>query len=330
MFTASLSLEALQKVTEPDSGEYRGTEDLYRQRWRWDESFAATNCVDCYPGNCPIRVFVKDGVVFREEQAGTMPVIEKGVPDMNPMGCQKGASWSRLLYSPERVLHPLKRAGKRGEGKWKRVTWDQALREIADHMLDAIEEVGPEAIINEGTPGQGGLLAGFPLGRVLGLSGGLFLDPNAVINDFSPGIYLTFGKFDPANSCDDTFHTELMMYTHCNPVFTMIPTYHFTAEARYNGAEVVLVAPDCSPSHVHADLYVPVRPGTDAALALGMAQVIIEEGIYNREFVEEQTDLPLLVRLDTRHFVCPADLEEGGRDDAGHSGPGEIGPGAGG
>jgi DMSO reductase family type II enzyme molybdopterin subunit len=315
MFTASLSLEALQKGTEPDSGEYRGTEDLYRQRWRWDKSFAATHCVDCYPGNCPIRVFVKDGVVFREEQAGTMPVIEKGVPDMNPMGCQKGASWSRLLYSPERVLHPLKRAGKRGEGKWKRVTWDQALTEIADHILDAIEEVGPEAIINEGTPGQGGLLAGIPLGRVLGLAGGLFLDPNAVINDFSPGIYLTFGKFDPANSSDDTFHTELMMYTHCNPVFTMIPTYHFTAEARYNGAEVVLVAPDCSPSHVHADLYVPVRPGTDAALALGMAQVIIEEGIYNREFVEEQTDLPLLVRLDTRRFVCQADLEEGGRDD---------------
>jgi len=111
MFTTSLSLEALQQSAERTGGEYTGTEDLYRQRWRWDKVFWATHCVDCYPGNCPIRVYVKDGVVFREEQAGNMPIIEKGVPDMNPMGCQKGAAWSRLLYSPERVLHPLRRAG---------------------------------------------------------------------------------------------------------------------------------------------------------------------------------------------------------------------------
>lgn len=56
-----------------------------------------THCVDCYPGNCPYRVYVKDGVVAAEEQAGTMPVVEEGVPDMNPLGCQKGAAWSRLL-----------------------------------------------------------------------------------------------------------------------------------------------------------------------------------------------------------------------------------------
>ncbi len=315
MFTASLSLEALQKGAEPARGEYRGTEDIYRQRWRWDKSFVATHCVDCYPGNCPYRVYVKDGVVFREEQAGTLPIIEKGVPDMNPMGCQKGAAWSRLLYSPERVLHPLKRAGKRGEGKWKRVSWDQALTEIADHMLDAIDEVGPEAVIEEGTPGQGGLLSSFPFARVLQLIGGLRTDVNAVINDFSPGIYLTFGKFDPANSMDDHFHAKFVMVTHCNPVYTQMAGYHYTSESRYNGTETVLVAPDCSPSHVHADYYVPIRPGTDAALGLGMAQVIIEEGIYNREFVREQTDLALLVRLDNRRFLRQSDLEDDGRDD---------------
>src|SRR3990170_1361988 len=126
MSTASLSLQALQQGAEAARAEYRSTEDVYRQQWRWDKVFVATHCVDCYPGNCPIRVYVRDGVVVREEQAGTLPIIEKGVPDMNPMGCQKGAAWSRLLHSPERVLHPLKRAGERGEGKWKRVSWDQA------------------------------------------------------------------------------------------------------------------------------------------------------------------------------------------------------------
>ncbi|MEE8346821.1 MAG: molybdopterin-dependent oxidoreductase, partial [Dehalococcoidia bacterium] len=315
MFTASLNLEALQKSAKPARAEYKGTEDLYRERWRWDKVFSATHCVDCYPGNCPYRVYVKDGVIFCEEQAGTLPVIEEGVPDMNPMGCQKGAAWSRLLYSPERVLHPLKRAGKRGEGKWKRISWDQALSEIADHILNAIEEVGPESIIDEGTPGQGGLLSSFPFSRVMQLIGSLRTDVNAVINDFSPGIYLTYGKFDPASSMDDHFHSKFIMFTHCNPVYTMMAGYHYTSEARYNGAEMVLVAPDCSPSHVHADYYVPIKPGTDAALGLGMAQVIIEEGTYEATFVKEQTDLPLLVRLDNRRFLRQSDLEDDGRED---------------
>jgi DMSO reductase family type II enzyme molybdopterin subunit len=293
----------------------RSAEDLYRDKWRWDKAFVATHCVDCYPGNCPYYVYVKDGVIFAEEQAGTLPLIEKGVPDMNPMGCQKGAAWSRLLYSPERVLHPLKRAGKRGDGKWEQVSWDQALTEIADHILDAIEEVGPEAVIQEGTPGQGGLLSSFPFSRVLQLIGGLRTDVNAVINDFSPGIYLTFGKFDPANSMDDHFHAKFIMVTHMNPVYTQMAGYHYTSEARYNGAEMVLVAPDVSPSHVHADYYVPIRPGTDAALGLAMAQVIIDEGLYEVPFVKTQTDLPLLVRLDSRRFLRQSDLEDGGRED---------------
>lgn len=118
----------------------RSTESRYRDRTRWDSVTWATHCVDCYPGNCPYRVYVKDGVIVGEEQAGTMPVVEEGVPDMNPLGCQKGAAWSQLLNAPERVLHPLKRAGARGAGKWTEVSWDQALSEIADHILDAIVE----------------------------------------------------------------------------------------------------------------------------------------------------------------------------------------------
>lgn len=297
-----------------DNGQ-QSSEELYRRKWRWDKVFHATHCVDCYPGNCPYRVYVRDGVIIADEQSGTFPVIDKNVPDLNPMGCQKGASWSSLLYSPERVLHPLKRAGQRGEGKWQQVSWDQALTEIADHILDAIQEVGPESVIKEGTPGEGGLLASFPFSRLLDMFGGIGTDVNAVINDFSPGIYMTYGKFDPASSIDDLFYADFIMYTHMNPVFTQISAYHYTAEARYKGAEVVVVAPDCSPSHVHADYYVPIKPGTDAALGLSMAQVIIEENCYNATFVKEQTDLPLLVRLDNHRFLRQSDMEKNGRDD---------------
>ncbi len=85
--------------------------ERYRDKWKWDKITWGSHSVDCYPGGCPWRVYVRDGKIIREEQSGTLPVIQQGVPDMNPMGCQKGACWSYLHYAPERVTHPLKRAG---------------------------------------------------------------------------------------------------------------------------------------------------------------------------------------------------------------------------
>ncbi|MBT4160444.1 MAG: dimethylsulfide dehydrogenase, partial [Gammaproteobacteria bacterium] len=98
--------------------EYRGVDDIYRENWTWDKVAWASHCIDCYPGNCPMRVYVKDGIAWREESAAVFPQIEEGVPDLNPMGCQKGVGWTRTLYGKERVLYPLKRVGERGEGKW--------------------------------------------------------------------------------------------------------------------------------------------------------------------------------------------------------------------
>src|SRR5450759_2325702 len=79
---------------------YTGPADVYREKWSWDKVAWGTHCVDCYPGNCPFKVYVRDGMVWREEQAGKFEQIESGVPDNNPMGCQKGAAWSQQLYSP--------------------------------------------------------------------------------------------------------------------------------------------------------------------------------------------------------------------------------------
>ncbi len=261
-----------------------------------------------------MRVYVKDGIIWREEQPGTLPVIEEGVPDMNPMGCQKGVAWSQLLYAKERVLYPLKRVGERGRGKWKRVSWEQALTEVADAILDAIQEQGPESIIHL----SGCNLPSYGImgrGRFASLLGASTTDLNAEMNDFAAGHYLTYGIFDPVSSIDDWFHSELIFIWFANPTYTRIPHQHYINEARYKGAEVVTVAPDFSPSAIHADHHVPVKPGSDAAFALGMAQVVIEEGLYDETFVEEQTDLPLLVRLDTRTFLRQGDVQEGGRDD---------------
>ncbi|MCC6268483.1 MAG: molybdopterin-dependent oxidoreductase [Dehalococcoidia bacterium] len=286
----------------------------YRSRWSWDEVRWASHCIDCYPGNCPMRVYVKDGQVVREESAATFPTYEPGVPDMNPMGCQKGVAWSRMIKAEERVLYPLKRVGERGSGSWERVTWDQATTDIADKILDAVIEVGGESILAPAgcnTPpasatGRGALLSSV---------GGLTTDVNAEMNDFAPGYYLTYGTFDPVSSVDDWFHSEVFIIWAGNPNYTRIPHIHFVNEARYNGTEVVIVAPDFSPSAIHADHYIPVNAGTDAAFALAMAQVIIEEGLVDKTFVSEQTDLPLLVNKATNRYLRASDLPEGGSDE---------------
>ena len=268
--------------------------------------------MDCYPGSCPMRVYVKDGIVWREEQAGSFDIIEENVPDFNPMGCQKGASWSQSLYGPDRLLYPLKRVGERGEGKWNRISWDDALTDIADSMVDAIVEYGPHTITHEGTPEYATV---HPTSKFFGTIGGANLDLNGSINDFSIGLYQTFGKFSPVSSADDWFHSELVLIWHMNPVFTRIPFYHFIAEARYNGAEVVNISPDINPSHTHADYQVPINGATDPAFGLAIVQVILEEKIADWEFIREQTDMAYLVRSDTGRYLRETEVTGAGRED---------------
>lgn len=306
---------AEEAVVGPQGYIYRSWEDLYREKWRWDKVTKGTHCVDCYPGNCAWHVYVRDGLILREEQQARYPVIEPGVPDMNPRGCQKGASFSKVTYGAERVLYPLKRVGERGQGKWKRVSWDEALAAIADQMIATIEEKGPESIVFEMGPGNIGIFQALSVGRFATTLGATTLDVDALIGDFNVGNYITYGKFQHCSSQDDWFHAELTLIWHMNPVYTRIPGAHYITEGRYHGAEVVSIAPDYNASSIHADLYVPVNFGCDAALALGMCNVIVSENLHNAAFVKEQTDLPLLVRRDTEKFLRQSDLESGGRDD---------------
>ena len=300
------------KVAAESERIYTSAQDLYRKKWEWDAVYWGTHCVDCYPGNCPMRVYVKDGLVWREEQSGSFQTIEEGVPDFNPMGCQKGASWSQSLYGPDRVLYPLKRVGERGEGRWNRVTWDEALGDIADKMIDAIQAGGPQTIAHEGTPEMATVI---PTNKFFSTLGGHGLDLNGSINDFSIGLYETFGRFSAVSSADDWFHSEVVLIWHMNPIYTRIPFYHFIAEARYNGAEVINISPDVNPSHLHADIQIPINGGTDPAFGLAMVQVIFEEDLAHWKFIREQTDLGFLVRTDTGRYLRQTDVEGAGLED---------------
>ena len=140
--------DAPQSPNSPGNIEYRGVEDIYRKKWTWDRVVRGTHHSNCGYQRCAWNVYVKDDIVWREEQVAHYPQTNPDLPDFNPRGCQKGVCYSDRMYDQARLKVPLKRAGARGEGKWTRISWDQALTEIADKFIDAMisKEHGPGSI----------------------------------------------------------------------------------------------------------------------------------------------------------------------------------------
>lgn len=285
---------------------------------KWDRVVRASHTLNCwYQRACNYNLFVTDGVVLREEQAGNYPhPNDPNAPDWNPRGCNKGACFSHRTYDPARLKYPLKRAGARGEGKWQRISWDQALNEIADKLIDVLMTDGPEAIMQAGGTqvhsfgSEGAATNSFfeALGIPISVQ-------NPEIGDDHQGAGLTFGKVVISDSADNWFHADTILVWSGNPAYTNIPNYHFITEARYRGAKVICIAPDYSPSAIHADLWVPITMGSDGALAMAISQVIVRDGLYNADFIREQTDLPMLVRTDNNKLLRESDLKRGGRED---------------
>lgn len=122
-FSESKALAGEKLIREWD---YSTWEDLFRDEWSWDTVTFGTHLVDCYPGGCTWRVYTRDGIVWREEETGDYEVVDPQGPDWNPRGCQKGCTYSHMMYNPDRLKYPMKRIGERGEGKWKRIPWDEA------------------------------------------------------------------------------------------------------------------------------------------------------------------------------------------------------------
>jgi DMSO reductase family type II enzyme molybdopterin subunit len=290
--------------------------DRWRALWTWDHTGRGTHFNNCaYQAHCAFDVYLKDGRVVREEQAADYAALRDGVPDVNPRGCQKGCQYSALMYGDARVTQPLKRKGPRGSGAWEKVSWAQALGEIADGLLDAIVGSGPDSVVMDIGSNA---LAVTTYGAALQLADAIdcvVLDINAEMGDDMQGAAITYGSITHARSVDEVFHSDLILVWSGNPAYTQIPNAHFLTEARYHGTQVVVISPDYNATAPHADLWVPVRPGTDAALALAMARLILEERLYDAELLREQTDLPLLVRVDTKRFLRESDLVKGGSDE---------------
>jgi DMSO reductase family type II enzyme molybdopterin subunit len=295
---------------------YSDFRDVYREAWRWDRVVRGTHTrANCF-GSCAFDLFVKEGVVWREEQADVYAREAPGLSDYAPRGCQKGACYSGQMLGPDRITHPLERVGPRGSSRWRRIPWDRALTRVADAILDAIQEGGPETIVyDNGTsnvdigPSSVGEM------RLFSLLGATLLDGFGGTGDLAMGAFQTWGTSFVDGSSDDWMRADTLIFWHCNPAVTRMPDMHFAYEARYRGTTVVAVTPEYSPSAVHASLWVNPRQGSDAALALGLARAILDRGALDEDYLREQSDLPFLVRDDTGRFLRQSDLEDGGRDD---------------
>jgi anaerobic selenocysteine-containing dehydrogenase len=295
--------------------QYRRWEDIMRNKWTWDRVVRGSRGLNC-TGHCAFNIYVRNGIVWREEQQGEYGHQGEDTPDFGPRGCQKGLRQAKIMYGKQRVLYPMKRVGERGEGKWERLTWDDALTEIADKFIDCAVEDGPESVTYAmGTAmilKRGGFAGLF---RFANITGCVIPETFAGVGDLPVGANMTLGFPLPGDSMPAVFKSKTCIIWACNPAATRIPDAHFFWEARYNGTEVICISPDFSPTALRSSKWVNVQPGTDAALALGMVHTMIVEDLIDWEYVREQTDMPFLVRADNQKFLRASDLVEGGRED---------------
>jgi dimethylsulfide dehydrogenase subunit alpha/complex iron-sulfur molybdoenzyme family reductase subunit alpha len=298
-------------ASEPPIGKiYRKSEDLYREKWTWDRVVHGTHGTNC-AGNCAFDVYVKNGIVWREEQQGEYG-SSGDAPDYGPRGCQKGLRHAKYMYGPQRVLYPMKCIGERGDGKWERISWEQATTEIADKFLDLVEEHGPECI-SYGSGTQMVLKRGSfcGLARFANITGITVPEFLSGVGDLPSGVHMTLGQIHTSDTMAAVYKSRCVLVWMSNPAVTRLPDAHFFWDAKYNGTEVIAISPEFTPTAMHSSLWVNPKPGTDTALAMAMVNVILQEGLYKADYIKEQSDLPLLVRKDNQRFLRPADGSDG-------------------
>ncbi len=313
-----LPLDALAKVVSVDDPLQgypdRAWEDFYRQEFaatRGDAQGFAFHCSNCQ-GNCAWKLYAKDGVIQREEQLAEYPQIAMDIPDANPRGCNKGAIHSQAMYEKDRLLYPMKRAGSRGEGKWARITWDQAIAEISEKTVDTLAKHGPGGVMvycGTGILSQGRRAGPLRLGSLLGSSR---LYPSSAVGDMFTGASLAYGIPNVGTSLDAWFEMDYILLWGINPNVTRIPDAHYLWEGKYNKAKVVVISPDYNPTAIHADRWIPIKPGSDSFLAMSLVHVVLKEKLYKEAFIREQTDLPFLVRRDNGKLLRESDLKKDG------------------
>lgn len=286
-----------------------------------DAKMYVSTCHGCIQV-CPCRVYVKDNIVVKLEGHPIAPANLGGM-------CLKGLSQLHTVYSPRRVLYPLKRSGPRGaeEGAWERISWDEAIELAASRIFEAAEKYGTYSFFTS-TGGGGGY--SFEQTRTLAtaLGGPNVIEPGCA-QCYLPRVAMADLMYSGQNQSiadcsNQEFHKGLSPYeaakgvtqdTKSLVVWGAQPSVSQTAQSgrgcadlREAGCKVVVVDPNMSPDAVKADVWIRIRPHSDSAMVLSWWRYIIENKLYDEAFTKAWTNLPFIVNPDTHLPFLATDI----------------------
>lgn len=342
----SLLLDRLNFFARKNVGEFsdghgvttdedRGWEDGYRKRWQHDKIVRSTHGANC-TGSCSWKIYVKGGIVTWETQQTDYPRTRPDLPNHEPRGCSRGASYSWYMYSGNRVKYPLirsrllkawrearavqtpvaawasivenpeKRASyvkQRGLGGFVRGNWNETNEIIAAANAYTAKTHGPDRVIGF-SPIPAMSMVSYAAGsRYLSLLGGVCMSFYDWYCDLPPSSPQTWGEQTDVPESADWYNSGFLILWGSNVPQTRTPDAHFYTEARYKGAKSVVVSPDYSEAAKFSDIWLHPKQGTDSALAMAMGHVILREfhldrqAAYFEDYCRRYTDMPMLVRL---------------------------------
>lgn len=262
-----------------------------------DEIFQGVCRGNCM-GGCPLDVHVRDGKVVLVNASDCPDQRYKRV-------CMKGLTQPQKMYMDTRLLYPLKRAEgtARGEGQWERISWDEAISTVCDTWKRIIAEDGPQAIGWWTQSGQFGFLSGCHYnGAYTRLQNALHVTPisGSIDMNYYTASAAMFGSslVSQTNELTDYVNSKTIIAWGSNLTEAQVQAWHFFAEAIDNGAKLIVIDPAFTTLASKAHLFVPLRPASDAALAMGMCNIMLEKDLVDWDFVINHTVAPFLVKTD--------------------------------
>ncbi|EJG0603467.1 dimethyl sulfoxide reductase subunit A [Cronobacter sakazakii] len=262
-----------------------------------DERVVWSACTVNCGSRCPLRMHVVNGEIRYVETDNTGGDDYDGLHQVR--ACLRGRSMRRRVYNPDRLKYPMKRVGKRGEGKFVRISWDEALDTIAQGMKRIISDYGNEAIyLNYGTGTLGGTMTrSWPpgktlLARLMNCCGG-YLNHYGDYSSaqIAAGLSYTYGGWADGNSPSDIENSKLVVLFGNNPGETRMSgggvTYYLEQARAKSQARMIVIDPRYTDTAAgREDEWIPIRPGTDAALASAIAWVLITENYVDQPFLD--------------------------------------------
>ncbi|WP_241158100.1 molybdopterin-dependent oxidoreductase [Adlercreutzia sp. ZJ138] len=259
----------------------------------------APNCV----GSCGINAFVKDDTIVKVEPAD--------FPDENYNRiCLCGISNAlQRVYSPDRIKYPMKRVGERGSGEWERISWEEAIDLICEKMTYNIENYGPTANSWLGMTGNYGIVPQCFSGMMASTYDGTQWTNFGIMGDLgcNMGWIPTTGVQQDAADWEDMLGSKTIIMFGCNYAETNKQEMHFLFDAQEAGSRVIVVDPRYSRTAAKADVWIPIRPGTDAALMMGMMNCLIADNKIDADYIRSNTNGAFLVDAATRKLVKDGD-----------------------